>query len=198
MSTASGTTTVALIGVGGQGILLAASILAEAASAEGLEVKASEVHGMAQRGGSVLSTVRFGAKVFSPVFRHPDYVLATELLEGFRGLDMLREGGTLVCAATTRILPGSVLRREEPYPEDLAAAAKARGVRLLAVDAEGLAREAGTVRAVNVALMGATSTVMPFAAESWQRGLERAVPAKILAVNEKAFVLGRDSVVTPA
>jgi len=153
---------------------------------------------MAQRGGSVLSTVRFGAKVFSPVFRHPDYVLATELLEGFRGLDMLREGGTLVCAATTRILPGSVLRREEPYPEDLAAAAKARGVRLLAVDAEGLAREAGTVRAVNVALMGATSTVMPFAAESWQRGLERAVPAKILAVNEKAFVLGRDSVVTPA
>jgi indolepyruvate ferredoxin oxidoreductase beta subunit len=91
-----------------------------------------------------------------------------------------------------------VLRREEPYPEDLAAAAKARGVRLLAVDAEGLAREAGTVRAVNVALMGATSTVMPFAAESWQRGLERAVPAKILAVNEKAFVLGRDSVVTPA
>lgn len=198
MSTASDTTTVALIGVGGQGILLAASVLAEAASAEGLEVKASEVHGMAQRGGSVLSTVRFGAKVFSPVFRHPDYVLATELLEGFRGLDMLREGGTLVCAATTRILPGSVLRREEPYPEDLAAAAEARGVRLLAVDAEGLAREAGTVRAVNVALMGATSTVMPFAAESWQRGLERAVPAKILAVNEKAFVLGRDSVVTPA
>lgn len=153
---------------------------------------------MAQRGGSVLSTVRFGAKVFSPVFRHPDYVLATELLEGFRGLDMLREGGTLVCAATTRILPGSVLRREEPYPEDLAAAAKARGVRLLAVDAEGLARQAGTARAVNVALMGATSTVLPFAAESWQRGLERAVPAKILAVNEKAFVLGRDSVVTPA
>lgn len=198
MSTASDTTTVALIGVGGQGILLAASILAEAASAEGLEVKASEVHGMAQRGGSVLSTVRFGAKVFSPVFRHPDYVLATELLEGFRGLDMLREGGTLVCAATTRILPGSVLRREEPYPEDLAAAAKARGVRLLAVDAEGLARQAGTARAVNVALMGATSTVLPFAAESWQRGLERAVPAKILAVNEKAFVLGRDSVVTPA
>ena len=74
----------------------------------------------------------------------------------------------------------------------------ARGVRLLAVDAEGLAREAGTARAVNVALMGATSTVMPFSAESWQQGLKRAVPAKILAVNEKAFALGRDSVVTPA
>ena len=198
MSTASDTTTVALIGVGGQGILLAAAILAETASAEGLEVKASEVHGMAQRGGSVVSTVRFGPKVFSPVFRHPDYVLATELLEGFRGLEMLREGGTLVCAATTRILPGSVLRREEPYPSELAAAAEARGVRLVAVDAEGLAREAGTVRAVNVALLGAASTVMSFAAESWQRGLQAAVPAKIFAVNEKAFSLGRDSVVTPA
>lgn len=196
MSTASDTTTVALIGVGGQGILLAASILAETASAEGLEVKGSEVHGMAQRGGSVLSTVRFGPRVFSPVFRRPDYVLATELLEGFRGLEILGEGGTLVCAVTTRILPGSVLRREQQYPEDIAAAAEARGVRLLAVDAEGLAREAGTVRAVNVALMGATSTVMPFAAESWQQGLKRAVPAKIFAVNERAFALGRDSVVT--
>jgi indolepyruvate ferredoxin oxidoreductase beta subunit len=198
VSTAPATTTVALIGVGGQGILLAAAILAETASAEGLEVKASEVHGMAQRGGSVVSTVRFGRRVFSPVYRHPDYVLATELLEGFRGLEMLREGGTLVCAATTRILPGSVLRREEAYPEELAAAAETRGVRLLAVDAEGLAREAGTVRAVNVALLGAASTVMPFAAASWQTGLERAVPAKIFAVNEKVFSLGRDSVVTPA
>jgi len=198
VSATSDTTTVALIGVGGQGILLAAAILAETASAEGLEVKASEVHGMAQRGGSVLSTVRFGPRVFSPVFRRPDYVIATELLEGFRGLDMLGEGGTLVCAATTRILPGSVLRREQPYPDDLAAAAGARGIGLLAVDAEGLAREAGTVRAVNVALMGAASSVFPFAAESWQRGLEKAVPAKIFAVNEKAFSLGRDSVVTPA
>jgi indolepyruvate ferredoxin oxidoreductase beta subunit len=195
MTVTTDATTVALIGVGGQGILLAASILSEAASAEGLQVKASEVHGMAQRGGSVVSTVRFGREVFSPVFRHPDYVLATELLEGFRGLDMLAAAGVLVCATTTRIPPGSVLRREEAYPDDLAAAAEARGVRLLAADAEGLAREAGTARAVNVALLGAASTVMPFNAESWQTGLERAVPAKIFAVNERAFMLGRDSVV---
>lgn len=198
MSTLTDTTTVALIGVGGQGILLAAAILAETASAEGLEVKASEVHGMAQRGGSVVSTVRFGREVFSPVFRRPDFVIATEKLEGFRGLEMLHKGGTLVCAATTRILPGSVLRREQPYPDDLAAAAETRGIRLLAVDAEGLAREAGTIRAVNVALMGAASTALPFTAESWRRGLEKAVPAKIFAVNERAFSLGRDSVVTPA
>jgi indolepyruvate ferredoxin oxidoreductase beta subunit len=198
VSASSATTTVSLLGVGGQGVLLAAAILSETATAEGLEVKASEVHGMAQRGGSVVSTVRFGPKVFSPVFRRADYVLAMELLEGFRGLDILGDGGTLVCAATTRILPGSVLRREQSYPDDLATAAAAHGVRLLAVDAEGLAREAGTVRAVNVALLGAASTTMPFAAESWQTGLERAVPAKVLAVNERAFALGRDSVLTSA
>jgi indolepyruvate ferredoxin oxidoreductase beta subunit len=190
----SDVTTVALVGVGGQGILLAAAVLAETASAEGLEVKASEVHGMAQRGGSVLSTVRFGEHVWSPVYRTANVVIATELLEGHRGLRLLERGGTLVCATTTRIAPGSVLRREEDYPDDLAADAETRGVRLLAVDAEGLALQAGTVRAVNVALLGAASTVLPFSAESWQRGLKAAVPAKIFAVNERAFALGRDAV----
>ncbi len=189
-----GVTTVSLMGVGGQGILLAAAIIAETASAEGLRVKASEVHGMAQRGGSVVSTVRFGERVWSPVSRATDVVIATELLEGHRGLRLLGPQGILVCAATTRIAPGSVLRGEEAYPDDLHAAAAARGVRLIAVDAEALAREAGTVRAVNVALLGAASAVFPFTADSWQRGLKAAVPAKILAVNERAFALGRGAV----
>jgi len=190
----NGVTTVSLMGVGGQGILLAAAIIAETASAEGLRVKASEVHGMAQRGGSVVSTVRFGAQVWSPVAHAADVVIATELLEGHRGLGLLAAEGTLVCAVTTRIVPGSVLRGEEAYPADLAAAAAARGVRLIAVDAEALAREAGTLRAVNVALLGAASTVLPFSAASWQRGLAAAVPAKIRAVNERAFALGRGAV----
>ena len=197
----NGTTTVSLVGVGGQGILLAAAILAETAAAEGLDVKASEVKGMAQRGGSVLSTVRFGSKVWSPVARHAEVVIATEALEGHRALGMLAPRGTLVCAVTTRIMPGSVLRHEDAYPDDLAEAAAASGVRLLAVDAEGLAREAGTLRAVNVALLGAASAVLPLAGASWERGLERAVPAKILAVNQRAFALGRDAVAgeeTPA
>ena len=98
-----------------------------------------------------------------------------------------------MCAATTHILPGSVLRGEEEYPLDLAAAAAARGIRLLAVDAEALAREAGSARAVNIALLGAASTVLPFSPESWRRGLAAAVPAKILEVNERAFALGRDA-----
>jgi indolepyruvate ferredoxin oxidoreductase beta subunit len=188
------TTTVSLVGVGGQGILLAAAILAETASADGLDVKASEVKGMAQRGGSVLSTVRFGANVWSPVARHADVVIAMELLEGHRSLGRLATQGTLVCAVTTRIVPGSVLRREDEYPADLSAAAAARGVRLIALDAEALAREAGTQRAVNVVLLGAASAVLPFTAASWQRGLAAAVPAKILEVNERAFALGRDAV----
>jgi indolepyruvate ferredoxin oxidoreductase, beta subunit len=190
----NGITTVALAGVGGQGILLAAAVLAETASAEGFDVKASEVKGMAQRGGSVRSTVRFGSQVWSPVSPHADVVIATEELEGFRSVETLLPGGTLVYASTTHILPGSVLRGEEEYPQGIAAEAAARGVRLLAVDAEKLAREAGSARAVNIALLGAASTVLSLSAEAWQRGLAAAVPAKILEVNERAFALGRDAV----
>jgi indolepyruvate ferredoxin oxidoreductase beta subunit len=100
----------------------------------------------------------------------------------------------MVCAYTTRITPGSVLRREEDYPDDLAGAAAVRGLRLVMVDAEGVAREAGTLRAVNVALLGAASTVLPFTPEHWRSGLEAAVPAKILEVNLRAFELGRAAV----
>lgn len=187
----SGVTTVSLVGVGGQGILLASAILAAAAAAEGFDVKASEVKGMSQRGGSVLSSVRFGDHVWSPVSRHADVVIGVELLEGHRGLDLLRPHGTLVCAVTTRIAPGCVLRREAEYPEDLVAVAEQRGVRVIAVDATDLARRAGTEKAANVALLGAASVVLPFSEEAWQRGLAAAVPAKILAVNQRAFALGR-------
>lgn len=188
----NGATTVSLVGVGGQGILLAAAVLAETAMAEGLDVKASEVKGMAQRGGSVLSTVRFGRHVYAPVARHADVVLAMEFLEGRRGLDLLAPRGTLV-SATTRLLPGSVLRREEAYPDDLEEAAAARGVRLVLLDADALAREAGNPRAANIALLGATSRLLPFSADSWERGLAAAVPAKVLDVNRRAFALGRDA-----
>jgi indolepyruvate ferredoxin oxidoreductase beta subunit len=192
----NGITTVSLVGVGGQGILLAAAVLAETAASQGLDVKASEVKGMAQRGGSVLSTVRFGPTVWSPVSPRADVVIATELLEGRRGLELLGRGGTLVCAVTTRILPGSVLRREESYPEtgQLEAVARDRGVRLLAVDAEALAHEAGDLRAVNVVLLGAAAAALPFTDEAWQRGLAAALPSRILEVNRRAFSLGRAAV----
>jgi indolepyruvate ferredoxin oxidoreductase beta subunit len=192
----NGTATVSLVGVGGQGILLAAAVLAHTAMADGLDVKVSEVKGMAQRGGSVLSTVRFGSVVWSPVAPHADVVIATELLEGRRALGMLPSGGALV-AATTTIAPASVLRGEQAYPLDIEQAAAAAKVRLLLVAAEELAREAGSVRAANIALLGAASAVLPFKTESWQRGLEAAVPAKILALNLRAFELGRDAGASP-
>jgi indolepyruvate ferredoxin oxidoreductase, beta subunit len=187
----SDVTTVSLVGVGGQGILLAAAILAETAAAQGFDVKASEVKGMSQRGGSVLSSVRFGDNVWSPVSRHADVVIGIELLEGRRGLDLLQPDGTLVCAVTTRIAPGSVLRREAVYPDDLSEAAAARHIRLIAVDAAGLARQAGTDRAANVVLLGAASAVLPFDEDAWQRGMAAVVPPRILEVNQRAFALGR-------
>jgi indolepyruvate ferredoxin oxidoreductase, beta subunit len=112
-----------------------------------------------------------------------------ELLEGRRALELLAPRGSLVCAST-RLLPGSVLRGEATYPEDLDQAAATLGARLLVVDAEALAAEAGTARAANVALLGAASTVLPFAEESWRRGLAT-LPEKIVEVNQRAFDLAR-------
>ncbi len=187
-----GVATVSLAGVGGQGIILAAAIVAQAALAAGFDVKASEVKGMAQRGGSVVSTVRYGDEVWSPVSPRADVVIATETLEGRRALGLLADRGTLVYA-TTVIAPGSVLRGERAYPGDLAEAARARDVQLIAVDAEALAREAGSVRAANVALLGAATHVLPFGSRAWERALELAVPAKILELNRRAFALGREA-----
>lgn len=188
----NGTTTVSFVGVGGQGVLLAANILAQTAMAQGYDVKASEVKGMAQRGGSVLSTVRFGKLVWSPLARHADIVIATELLEGRRALPLLAPQGALICARTI-ISPGSVLRGETQYPQDIEAAAAARSVTLLLVDAEAVARQAGTVRAANVALLGAAGAKLPFSEAAWQQGLAAAIPAKILDVNQRAFALGREA-----
>lgn len=187
-------TTVALVGVGGQGILLGAAVLAQTAAAAGYDVKASEVKGMSQRGGSVVSSVRFGEQVWSPVSPQADLVIAIEVLEGRRALDLLSAGGTLICAITTRIAPGSVVRRQAAYPDDIAEAAREKGVRLVPVEADELARAAGDERAANVVLLGASSHVLPFSAEAWQQGLATAVPKKILALNQRAFALGRDTV----
>ena len=186
------TATVSLAGVGGQGIILAAAIVAQAAMAAGFDVKASEVKGMAQRGGSVVSTVRYGRQVWSPVSPRADLVIATETLEGRRALALLADKGKLVYA-TTEIAPGSVLRGERAYPTDLADVARARLIQLIAVDAEALALEAGSVRAANVALLGAATHALPFGSGAWEQALEQTVPPKILELNRRAFALGREA-----
>ena len=188
----NGTATVSLAGVGGQGIILAAAIVAQAAMAAGYDVKASEVKGMAQRGGSVVSTVRYGRQVWSPVSPRADLVIATEALEGRRALALLVDKGTLVYA-TTEIAPGSVLRGERTYPTDLAEAARERLIQLIGLDAEALAAEAGSVRAANVALLGAATHALPFASSAWELALEQTIPPKILELNRRAFALGRDA-----
>jgi indolepyruvate ferredoxin oxidoreductase beta subunit len=192
----SGVTTVSLAGVGGQGIILAAALLARAALHDDHDVKVSEVKGMAQRGGSVVSTVRFGARVFSPVAARADVVIATELLEGWRSFDILVPRGTMICS-TSRIAPGSVLRGEQQYPDDIEMEARRHGVRLLLVAADEIAA-AAPARAANVVLLGGARAVLPFGEGAWRTALEEVLPAKILSVNRQAFALGREAVQAPA
>ena len=147
---------VMIIGVGGQGTLLASRILGDAMMDQGYDVKVSEVHGMSQRGGSVVTYVRYGDKVYSPIIEtgEADIVLAFEQLEAARFLPYLKEGGTVV-TNTQKMDPMPVVTGEKEYPQDLLAQMEAKGVNVLAVDALQLAEEAGSQKAVNVVLIGA-------------------------------------------
>ncbi|MDO8881144.1 MAG: indolepyruvate oxidoreductase subunit beta [Coriobacteriia bacterium] len=185
-----GVTTVVLAGVGGQGTILAGDVLAKVAVAEGHEVKLSEVHGMAQRGGSVDTVVRFGEEVFSPVVDRgmADHLIAFEIIEGARTLPYLRPGGRLV-VNRRMVAPLPVLIGDLPAPEDLEQALVAGGAVLL--DAEALACEAGSPRSANVVLLGAASYGLPFAEATWTSVIEERVPPKTVEANLRAFALGR-------
>lgn len=185
-------TNVLLVGVGGQGILLASEILAEACMLAGHDVKKSEIHGMSQRGGSVVSHVRFGREVHSPIVPEGegDILFGFELLETYRYLPLLRKGGAVV-ANDLRILPPSVLLGQEGYPEDLPQRISALFPDFLLVDGQKLALEAGNVRAANTVLLGAVSRRLPIEERVWIQALEKMVPIKAVAVNVKAFQMGR-------
>ena len=182
---------VIIVGVGGQGTLLASRILGYAMMNEGFDVKVSEVHGMSQRGGSVVTYVRYGEKVASPVIEtgEADVVLAFEQLEAARFLPYLKAGGTLV-TSTQRIDPMPVITGVAEYPEGLLEAISGKGVKLLAVDALSLAEQAGAAKAVNVVLIGAMARGMDVEKEIWLNALEHCVPGKFLEMNKKAFELG--------
>lgn len=185
-------TNILLVGVGGQGILLASEILSEAFMLAGHDVKKSEIHGMSQRGGSVVSHVRFGTQVFSPVVPEGegDILFGFELLETYRYLPLLRPGATVV-VNDYRILPPSVLLGQAAYPTNLAAKIKEAFSDTLLVDGQGLALTAGDVRAANTVLLGAVSKRLAIADQVWQQALEKMVPKKVLEINLKAFALGR-------
>lgn len=185
-------TNILLVGVGGQGILLASEILSEAAMLAGFDVKKSEIHGMSQRGGSVVSHVRFGAEVFSPIVPEGegDILFGFELMETARSLPLLKQGGTVV-ANDLQISPPSVLMGQESYPEGLAERIKSRFPDFLLVDGQKIAADAGNVRAANTVLLGAVSRRLNIAEEFWLKALEKMVPPKALAVNKQAFQQGR-------
>jgi indolepyruvate ferredoxin oxidoreductase beta subunit len=180
-------------GVGGQGIVLASEITSHALMASGFDVKKSEVHGMAQRGGSVLSHLRYAAKVYSPLIvpGGADVAVAFELLESLRYLEYLKPSSRIV-VNTQRIAPLSVAVGDEKYPGDVLGRLKKRGLSVNAVDAFGTASSLGETRAVNVVMVGALSRLLPVKEKFFIDAIKKRVPERYLKVNLKAFRAGRD------
>ncbi|MBQ7032418.1 MAG: indolepyruvate oxidoreductase subunit beta [Clostridia bacterium] len=180
-----------IAGVGGQGTLLASRILGRVAMDGGYDVKVSEVHGMAQRGGSVVTYVKYGEKIYSPIIEEgeADIVLAFEELEAYRYLPYLRKGGKLLLN-TQCMDPMPVITGKMAYPADITGRIEAMGVDMTAVDALRLAREAGSEKAVNVVLIGVLAAHTDIAEAEWLSAIERTVPPKFLEINKKAFALG--------
>lgn len=192
----SQTVSIMIVGVGGQGTLLASRVLGHLCTGGGYDVKVSEVHGMSQRGGSVVTYVRFGDRVWSPVadVGEADYILAFERLEAARWLPCLKKGGRLI-VNDRRTSPMPVITGAMTYPEDIVEKLRALGADVTALDALTLAERAGSPKAVNVVLLGVLSRFMPeFSEAAWRASLEANVPAALLDVNEKAFEAGRAAV----
>ncbi|MBR5365675.1 MAG: indolepyruvate oxidoreductase subunit beta [Clostridia bacterium] len=177
-----------IVGVGGQGTLLASKILGRAAMDSGLDVKVSEVHGMSQRGGSVVTYVRVGDEVYSPVIGKgdADVILSFEILEAARWLPHLKPGGTIV-TSTQEINPMPVITGAAEYPAGLAENMKALGVDVRAYDAPAIAAEAGSARASNVAMIGLAADVLGFDLDVLRAAVAACVPQKALDVNLRAF-----------
>ena len=183
-----------IVGVGGQGTLLASKLFGKVLLARGYDVKVSEVHGMSQRGGSVVTYVRWGSHVYSPIIDkgEADFILSFELLEAARWTEYLREGGTII-TNTQQMNPMPVITGAAAYPEKLPEKLRALGVQLDALDALTLAEQAGTVKAVNLVLLGRLSRYFDFTEQEWQDAITASVPAKFLEMNRKAFALGREA-----
>ena len=185
-------TNIVLAGVGGQGILLASKILSEAALVEGYDVKAKEVHGMAQRGGSVIAQIRFGKKVYSPLVKRgsAQFLVALEIIEALRYADYVAPDG-VAFINTQRIIPTTVSSGLAEYPADPEGLIRQTFAQYKSADCLKLAQEAGSDRSVNVVMMGMISRHLPFSDKTWQSVLERLLKGKHLETNMKAFELGK-------
>ena len=185
---------VSLVGVGGQGILLTSDVLALAAMHAGLDVKKSEIHGMSQRGGSVISQVRFGARVHSPIIPdgQSDVLVSFERTEALRYAHLAKPGAKILVNDMDRIPVTVSSGLQAPVQDADRRLAAYPGLKL--IDANPLAIKAGNLRAANVVLMGALSAFVPFDEEHWQAALRERIPAKLLEVNLRAFAAGRAAV----
>ena len=188
------TKNIMIVGVGGQGTLLASKLLGRLLLDKGFDVKVSEVHGMSQRGGSVVTYVRWGEKVYSPIIDkgQADVILSFELLEAARYTEYLRSGGTII-TNTQQINPMPVITGAAAYPGNLAEKMREAGLRVDALDALALAGEAGSSKAVNIVLMGRLSKWFDFTEAEWLEAIEQSVPPKFLEMNKKACRLGRQA-----
>lgn len=189
------TKNIMIVGVGGQGTLLASKLLGHVLLGQGYDVKVSEVHGMSQRGGSVVTYVRFGEKVYSPVIDRgeADVIISFEKLEAARWLEYLKPGGQIIMS-TQEVEPMPVIIGAAKYPEQLVEKMQAAGAKVDAKDFLAVAEAAGSAKAVNIALMGRFSTYLPeISDEEWQKAIEVCVPAKFLELNKKAFEMGRSA-----
>lgn len=189
------TKNIMIVGVGGQGTLLASKLLGAVLLRENYDVKVSEVHGMSQRGGSVVTYVRYGEKVYSPIIDkgEADVILSFELLEAARWLEYLKPGGQII-VNTQRMEPMPVIIGAAQYPENIAEKLEQAGAKVEAKDFLAIANEAGSSKAVNIALMGKLSNYFEEIPESvWVEEMKKIVPAKFLELNLKAFELGKNS-----
>ena len=187
------TKNIMIVGVGGQGSLLASKLLGHLLLKKGFDVKVSEVHGMSQRGGSVVTYVRYGEKVYSPVIDEgeADCIVSFELLEAARWMRFLKPDGVIV-TNTQQIDPMPVITGAAEYPTDLVKKMTDKGIKVDAMDALSLATEAGSAKAVNLVLLGRLSHYFDDIDEqSWQEAIEECVPAKFLELNKRAFELGK-------
>ena len=185
------TKNIMIVGVGGQGSLLASKLLGRLLVDEGYDVKVSEVHGMSQRGGSVVTYVRFGDKVYSPVIDEgeADFIVSFEKLEAARYIKNLKKGGTVI-VNTQQIDPMPVIIGNAEYPAGVLEEMKTLGVHVDDIDALSLASQAGSAKACNIVLMGRLAKYFDIPYEKWEKAIEKCVKPNFIEINKKAFSLG--------
>ena len=185
------TKNIMIVGVGGQGSLLASKLLGRLLVDEGFDVKVSEVHGMSQRGGSVVTNVKFGDKVYSPIIEEgeADFIVSFEKIEAARYIKDLKKGGTVI-VNTQQIDPMPVIIGNAEYPVNVLDEMKAKGVHVDDIDALALASQAGSAKACNIVLMGRLAKYFDIPREKWETAIEKCVKPAFIEINKKAFELG--------